>query len=352
MKILIDAMGGDLAPKAPVLGALQARQRYGCDIVLIGKEDVIRATLTQESVTDLPQGLEIQNATEVVEICDNPSTAWRAKKDSSLTVGLKLLKSGAGDAFLSAGSTGAIRSGATLLVKRIPGIRRAAVAPVIPTRTGRAVLIDAGANADCTPEYMMQFAFMGSFYAKQILGTETPRVGLLNIGAEPSKGNEQYKMVHQLLQEAGDQGRIHFIGNVEGSSAVEGAADVIVCDGFVGNIFLKTLEGTASFLMHELKDAFFTNLSTKLSALVLKKHLAGMRKKLDPREVGGTALLGIQKPVIKAHGSSDAYAICSAVGQAIQFAQSSLVADIQANMDSMTVHPGADPQNAPVPPLP
>jgi glycerol-3-phosphate acyltransferase PlsX len=352
MKILIDAMGGDLAPKAPVLGALQARQRYGCDIVLIGKEDVIRATLTQESVTDLPQGLEIQNATEVVEICDNPSTAWRAKKDSSLTVGLKLLKSGAGDAFLSAGSTGAILSGATLLVKRIPGIRRAAVAPVIPTRTGRAVLIDAGANADCTPEYMMQFAFMGSFYAKQILGTETPRVGLLNIGAEPSKGNEQYKMVHQLLQEAGDQGRIHFIGNVEGSSAVEGAADVIVCDGFVGNIFLKTLEGTASFLMHELKDAFFTNLSTKLSALVLKKHLAGMRKKLDPREVGGTALLGIQKPVIKAHGSSDAYAICSAVGQAIQFAQSSLVADIQANMDSMTVHPGADPQNAPVPPLP
>ena len=352
MKILIDAMGGDLAPKAPVLGALQARQRYGCDIVLIGKEDVIRATLTQESVTDLPQGLEIQNATEVVEICDNPSTAWRAKKDSSLTVGLKLLKSGAGDAFLSAGSTGASLSGATLLVKRIPGIRRAAVAPVIPTRTGRAVLIDAGANADCTPEYMMQFAFMGSFYAKQILGTETPRVGLLNIGAEPSKGNEQYKMVHQLLQEAGDQGRIHFIGNVEGSSAVEGAADVIVCDGFVGNIFLKTLEGTASFLMHELKDAFFTNLSTKLSALVLKKHLAGMRKKLDPREVGGTALLGIQKPVIKAHGSSDAYAICSAVGQAIQFAQSSLVADIQANMDSMTVHPGADPQNAPVPPLP
>ena len=307
MKILIDAMGGDLAPKAPVLGALQARQRYGCDIVLIGKEDVIRATLTQEGVTDLPQGLEIQNATEVVEICDNPSTAWRAKKDSSLTVGLKLLKSGAGDAILS---------GATLLVKRIPGIRRAAVAPVIPTRTGRAVLIDAGANADCTPEYMMQFAFMGSFYAKQILGTETPRVGLLNIGAEPSKGNEQYKMVHQLLQEAGDQGRIHFIGNVEGSSAVEGAADVIVCDGFVGNIFLKTLEGTASFLMHELKDAFFTNLSTKLSALVLKKHLAGMRKKLDPREVGGTALLGIQKPVIKAHGSSDDFAIKNAIRQA------------------------------------
>lgn len=348
MKILIDAMGGDLAPKAPVLGALQARQKYGCDVVLVGQEDVIRATLAQEGVTDLPQGVEIQNATEVVEICDNPSTAWRTKKDSSLTVGLKLLKNGGGDAFLSAGSTGAILSAATLLIKRIPGIRRAAVAPVVPTGTGKAVLIDAGANADCTPEYMVQFAFMGSFYAKQMLGVETPKVGLLNIGAEPSKGSEQYKQVHQLLQAAGDQGRIHFIGNVEGNSAIKGAADVIVCDGFTGNIFLKTLEGTASFLMHELKDVFFTNLSTKLSALVLKKHLAGMQKKVDPREVGGTALLGIQKPVIKAHGSSDAYAICSAVGQAIQFAQSSLVADIEQNIDSMTLQPKSEP----VPPSP
>ena len=339
MKILIDAMGGDLAPKAPVLGALQARQKYGCDVVLVGQEDVIRATLAQEGVTDLPQGVEIQNATEVVEICDNPSTAWRTKKDSSLTVGLKLLKNGGGDAFLSA---------ATLLIKRIPGIRRAAVAPVVPTGTGKAVLIDAGANADCTPEYMVQFAFMGSFYAKQMLDVETPKVGLLNIGAEPSKGSEQYKQVHQLLQEAGDQGRIHFIGNVEGNSAIKGAADVIVCDGFTGNIFLKTLEGTASFLMHELKDVFFTNLSTKLSALVLKKHLAGMQKKVDPREVGGTALLGIQKPVIKAHGSSDAYAICSAVGQAIQFAQSSLVADIEQNIDSMTLQTKSEP----VPPSP
>ena len=348
MKILIDAMGGDLAPKAPVLGALQARQKYGCDVVLVGQEDVIRATLAQEGVTDLPQGVEIQNATEVVEICDNPSTAWRTKKDSSLTVGLKLLKNGGGDAFLSAGSTGAILSAATLLIKRIPGIRRAAVAPVVPTGTGKAVLIDAGANADCTPEYMVQFAFMGSFYAKQMLDVETPKVGLLNIGAEPSKGSEQYKQVHQLLQEAGDQGRIHFIGNVEGNSAIKGAADVIVCDGFTGNILLKTLEGTASFLMHELKDVFFTNLSTKLSALVLKKHLAGMQKKVDPREVGGTALLGIQKPVIKAHGSSDAYAICSAVGQAIQFAQSSLVADIEQNIDSMTLQTKSEP----VPPSP
>ena len=342
MKILIDAMGGDHAPKAPVLGALEAHQAYGCEVVLIGQEEVIRTTLAQNGISSLPQGVSIQNATEVVEICDNPSTAWRKKKDSSLTVGLKLLKAGEGDAFLSAGSTGAILSAATLLVKRIPGIRRAAVAPVVPTQSGRAVLIDAGANADCTPEYMLQFAYMGSFYAQQVLGVPTPRVGLLNIGAEPSKGSEQYKRVHELLRSANDQGRIHFVGNLEGSSAVDGAADVIVCDGFVGNIFLKTLEGTAGFLLHELKGAFYTNALTKVSALLLKKHLSGMRRKLDPREVGGTALLGIQKPVIKAHGSSDAYAIRSAVGQAIQFAQSSLVEDITRNIDSMSVEPGQE----------
>lgn len=337
MKIILDAMGGDFAPEAPVLGALQALQAYGQPITLVGREDAIRGVLARKEISTLPQGLSIQPASEVVEICDNPSTAWRRKKDSSLTVGLNLLKNGDGDALISAGSTGAILSGATLLIKRIPGIRRAAVAPVIPTGTGHAVLIDAGANADCIPEYMIQFAFMGSFYAKQLFGVASPRVGLLNIGAEPSKGSEQYQLVHQLLQEAGDQGRINFIGNLEGSSAVEGKADVIVCDGFVGNVFLKTLEGTGSFLMHELKHAFYTNVSTKLSALLLKKHLNGLRKKMDPREVGGTALLGIQKPVIKAHGSSDAYAICSAVGQAIQFAQSSLVTDIQQNMASMSL---------------
>lgn len=337
MKIIIDAMGGDFAPEAPVLGALQALKTYGHSITLVGKEESVCAVLAQNGVTTLPQGLEIKNTTEVVEICDNPSTAWRAKKDSSLTVGLNMLKNGDGDAFLSAGSTGALLSGATLLIKRIPGIRRAAVAPVVPTAVGKAVLIDAGANAECTPEYMLQFAFMGSFYAKQLLGLDAPRVGLLNIGAEPSKGNESYKLTHQLLQNAADQGRINFIGNLEGSSAVAGQADVIVCDGFVGNIFLKTMEGTASFLMHELKDAFFANVATKLGALFLKKHLHGLRKKLDPREVGGTALLGIQKPVIKAHGSSDAYAICSAVGQAIQFAGSSLITEIQQNMDSMSI---------------
>ena len=256
MRLIIDAMGGDLAPQAPVAGALQAIQTYGCQVILVGQEEVIRQTLAKEGVTNLPDGLTIHNATQVIEICDNPSTAWRRKKDSSLTVGMNLLMAGEGDAFLSAGSTGAILTGATFLVKRIPGIRRAAVAPVIPTAKGQAILIDAGANAECTPEYFLQFACMGSFYAHKLLGLENPKVGLLNIGAEPSKGSEHYKTVHQLLQKASDAGRINFIGNVEGNSAIGGEADVIVCDGFVGNIFLKTFEGTASFLLHQLKDVF------------------------------------------------------------------------------------------------
>ena len=220
MRLIIDAMGGDLAPQAPVAGALQAIQTYGCQVILVGQEEVIRQTLAKEGVTNLPDGLTIHNATQVIEICDNPSTAWRRKKDSSLTVGMNLLMAGEGDAFLSAGSTGAILTGATFLVKRIPGIRRAAVAPVIPTAKGQAILIDAGANAECTPEYFLQFACMGSFYAHKLLGLENPKVGLLNIGAEPSKGSEHYKTVHQLLQKASDAGRINFIGNVEGKHVI------------------------------------------------------------------------------------------------------------------------------------
>lgn len=336
MRLIIDAMGGDFAPKAPVLGAVQAIQTYGCQVILVGPEELIRKTLAENGINELPEGLSIQNATQVIEICDNPSTAWRRKKDSSLTVGMNLLNAGEGDAFLSAGSTGAILTGATFLVKRIPGIRRAAVAPVIPTASGQAILIDAGANAECTPEYFLQFACMGHFYAQKLLGLEKPRVGLLNIGAEPSKGSEHYKTVHQLLQQASNNGHIHFIGNVEGNSAIQGTADVIVCDGFVGNIFLKTFEGTASFLLHQLKDVFYTNAATKVGALLVKKHLTGMRKQLDPREVGGTVLLGIQKPVIKAHGSSDAYAICSAAGQAISFAEANLITDIEAYAATMS----------------
>ena len=203
MKIILDAMGGDNAPQAVVQGALEAHAQCGADIVLVGREEAIRACLTGP----LPEGVEIVNATEVVEMCDDPATAFKRKKDSSLTVGLTMLKNGEGDAFISAGSTGALLAGATLLVKRIRGVRRAAMGPVLPTATGRALLCDCGANADCTPEYLLQFAYLGNFYAQRLMGVEKPRVGLLNIGSEPSKGDTLRHETYALLEEAGREGR-------------------------------------------------------------------------------------------------------------------------------------------------
>ena len=202
MKIILDAMGGDNAPQAVVQGALEAHAQCGADIVLVGREEDIRACLTGP----LPEGVEIVNATEVVEMCDDPATAFKRKKDSSLTVGLTMLKNGEGDAFVSAGSTGALLAGATLLVKRIRGVRRAAMGPVLPTATGRALLCDCGANADCTPEYLLQFAYLGNFYAQRLMGVEKPRVGLLNIGSEPSKGDTLRHETYALLEEAGRAG--------------------------------------------------------------------------------------------------------------------------------------------------
>ena len=335
MKIIVDAMGGDNAPAAPVRGALMAQKEFGYDIVLVGRGEEILSVLKEDGLTQLPAGVEIAHADQVVSNCDNPATAFREKKDSSLTVGLNLLKAGKGDAYVSAGSTGALLSAATLMVKRVKGIRRAALCPVIPTGSGGAVLIDCGANAECTPEYLLQFAFMGSYYAEHVLGRPEPKVGLLNIGAEESKGDTLRQETYALLKKAGDEGRINFVGNVEGRDAVFGAADVIVADGFSGNIFLKTVEGTGMFLAREIKNMFQKSRKTKLGALMVKDGISEFKKLLDYREVGGTALLGISRPVIKAHGSSDAYAIRSAVRQGAQFASSGIIDDITDNVSHM-----------------
>lgn len=335
MKIIVDAMGGDNAPQAPVMGAIQANQEYGVDIILVGRGEEILKVLEQNGIQDLPAGVEIAHASEVVEMCDNPATAFREKKDSSLTVGLNLLKSGAGDAFVSAGSTGALLSGATLVVKRIRGIRRAALAPVVPTGGGGAVLIDCGANAECPPEYLLQFAYMGSYYAEHVLGRPEPKVGLLNIGVEPTKGTSLQTTVYGMLKEAGEAGRINFVGNVEAREAVEGAVDVIVSDGYSGNIFLKTMEGTGLFLAREIKKLFLKNFLTKLAAVLVSGGLKEFKKLMSADEVGGTALVGISKPVIKAHGSSDAYAIKNAVRQAKQYVSSGIIESIAENIDVM-----------------
>ncbi len=339
MKIIVDAMGGDNAPQAPVMGAVEANREYGVGVILVGRGETILKVLEDNGIKELPAGVEIAHASEVVEMCDNPATAFREKKDSSLTVGLNLLKSGEGDAFVSAGSTGALLSGATLVVKRIRGIRRAALAPVVPTGNGGAVLIDCGANAECPPEYLLQFAYMGSYYAEHVLGRPEPRVGLLNIGVEPSKGTSLQTAVYPMLVEAGKAGRINFVGNVEAREAVEGAVDVIVCDGYSGNIFLKTMEGTGLYLVRELKGVFTKNLLTKLAAVLVSGGLKQMKKLLSSSEVGGTALVGISKPVIKAHGSSDAYAIKNAVRQARQYVSSGIIESITENVDVMRLDP-------------
>ena len=335
MKIILDAMGGDNAPQAIVEGALEAHAQCGAEIALVGREEAIRACLTGS----LPEGVEIVNATEVVEMCDDPATAFKRKKDSSLTVGLTMLKNGEGDAFISAGSTGALLAGATLLVKRIRGIRRAAMGPVIPTATGHAILCDCGANADCTPEYLLQFAYLGSFYAQRLMGVEKPRVGLLNIGAEDSKGTDLQKQTLALLRKAGEEGHLNFIGNIEAKEAIKGGCDVIVTDGFSGNILLKTMEGVGSFAGHALGDIFRKNLLTKLAAAMVMPGLRAFKAQLDPNKVGGTAFIGISRPVIKAHGSSNAEAIDNAIGQARQVAESGIIGQIQENVHLMQVQP-------------
>ena len=335
MKIIVDAMGGDNAPQAPVMGAVQANKAYGVDIILVGKSEEIRKVLAGSGLSDLPSGVEVAYASEVVEMCDDPATAFRKKKDSSLTVGLNLLKDGTGDAFVSAGSTGALLSGATLVAKRIKGIRRAALAPVVPTGNGGAVLIDCGANAECPPEYLLQFAYLGNYYAKRVLGIERPRVALLNIGAEESKGTDLQRETYRLLQKAKEGGRINFVGNVEAREAVEGAVDVIVADGYSGNIFLKAVEGAGLFLTRERKKMFLSSLKTKIAALLMKDSMREFKKLLDSNEVGGTTLVGISKPVIKAHGSSNGYAMKNAIRQAVEFGRSGFIEDIMENVEYM-----------------
>ena len=329
MKIIIDAMGGDNAPREIIKGALRAKHELGIDLILVGQEEAIRGCLP------VGEDVEIVDAREIITMEDDPSTATRRKKDSSMAVALRLLKEGAGDAVVSAGSTGALLTGATLTVKRIHGIRRAALAPVLPAGEHGVMLIDCGANVECTAEYLLQFAFMGSFYAQKLMGVPEPRVGLLNVGTEDTKGGELQHQSFDLLQQAGRQKRICFVGNIEGTDVFSGNVDVVVTDGFTGNVLLKSAEGIIKFMMHSLKDVFYKSTINKLAAAVLKKDLAAMKKSMDVNEVGGTALVGISKPVIKAHGSSNEASFFAAIRQAKQFAESGIIDDIIANIDNM-----------------
>ena len=334
MRILIDAMGGDNAPEAIVQGAVTAAGEFGAEVVLVGREAEVREYLER---CGGGKRVSVVNADEVITMEDDPSTATRRKKNSSMSLALQMLHQGEGDACVSAGSTGALLSGATLTVRRIPGIRRACFAPVVPNGERGVIIADCGANAECTAEYLLQFAYMGSFYSQEILGCDAPRVGLLNIGTEESKGTALQKETYALLTQADVEGRLRFVGNVEPTQLLSGQVDVVVCDGFSGNVLLKSVEGTAGFLMNRLKKTLTRSTANKLAALVLRNDLGELKALLDVSEVGGTPLLGLTRPVIKAHGSSDARAIRSAVKQAIACVEADVCGRIEKNIAQMRI---------------
>ena len=334
MKIIIDAMGGDNAPQAPVMGAIEAVKACGSRITLVGRGEEILDVLKKNGIADLPKGVEIANADEVVDMHDDPARVIQKKKNSSMVVGLRMLAEGQGDAFISAGSTGALLTGATLIVKRVKGIRRAAMGPAMPNKAGgKTLLVDCGANAECTPEFLLQFGLVGSLHAQKTLGIENPRVGLLNIGTEDTKGTPLQKEAYALLKDAADRGVIHFIGNIEGRDALLGGVDVVVCDGFSGNVLLKSIEGTAMFMGSLMKHRIFKrNILSMIGYLFCKKGVDEVMKMMDYREIGGTQFLGIKKPVIKAHGSSDALAFRNAVRQAEEAVGSNIADELERGL--------------------
>jgi len=318
MKIILDAMGGDHAPEAPVLGAIDAAKAFGTQITLVGRGEAILGVMREHGIENLPEGMEIANADDVVDMHDDPGSVIHKRKNSSMVVGLKMLADGQGDAFVSAGSTGALLTGATLIVKRVKGIRRAAMGPAFPNKAGgKTVICDCGANAECTPEFLLQFGLVGSLFAKKNLGVENPKVGLLNIGTEDSKGTPLQKEAYAKLQKAHEQGLLNFVGNVEARDVPLGAVDVVVCDGFAGNVLLKSIEGTAMYMGSLMKHKIFKrSFFSKIGYLLCKPGVDEVMSLLDYRTIGGTQFLGIKKPVIKAHGSSDALAFRNAIRQA------------------------------------
>ena len=338
MRIILDAMGGDHAPEAPVMGAIQAAKDFGAQITLVGKGDQILEVMGKNGIDTLPAGVEIANADEVVDMHDDPANVIRKKKNSSMVIGLKMVADGEGDAFVSAGSTGALLSGATLIVKRVKGIRRAAMGPVMPNKTGgKTVILDCGANAECTAEFLLQFGLVGALYAKKYLGVADPKVGLLNIGTEDTKGTPLQKEAYALLMDAKEQGVLNFVGNVEARDVPLGAVDVVVCDGFSGNVLLKTIEGTAMFMGSLMKNRIFKrNFFSKIGYLFCKPGVDEVMKMLDYREIGGTQFLGIKKPVIKAHGSSDVLAFRNAVKQAMDACGSDISEELELGLKALT----------------
>ncbi|MBQ3055015.1 MAG: phosphate acyltransferase PlsX [Oscillospiraceae bacterium] len=326
MRIIVDAMGGDHAPDEIVRGALLAKKEYGFEIILVGDEEKIRPLVLDEEVT-------VVHTAEAVTMEDDPTTTLRAKKDASMYVALRMLAQGEGDAVVSAGNTGALLVGATMLVKRIKGIRRAALALPMPTATGKCMLVDCGANVECTPAYLQQFALMGAYYAERVLKIENPRVALLNNGTEEHKGRTLEKETNALLKTAVK----NYVGNMEAREVVLGGCDVIVTDGFTGNVLLKTVEGAGLFFGGMIKGMLKKNLFTKLSALVLKDGIRTLKSKMDYNETGGTPIMGLRGAVIKAHGSAKATAMKNAIRVAAEYVNTGIIDDITRDIASLSI---------------
>ncbi|MED0993075.1 phosphate acyltransferase PlsX [Bacillus nitratireducens] len=325
MKIAIDAMGGDHAPKAVVLGAMKAIKEYSdLHITLVGKEEEIRQYLTSE------ERITILHTDEKIESTDEPVRAVRRKKQASMVLAAEQVKNGVADACISAGSTGALMAAGLFVVGRMEGIERPALSPTMPTVDGEGfVMLDVGANVDAKPIHLYQYAVMGSVYAEKVRGIKNPRVGLLNVGTEDGKGNELSKQVFAMLKDA----PINFVGNVESRDLLQGVADVVVCDGFTGNVALKSLEGTALALFSMLKEQLMSSFTSKLAAAVLKPKLMVLKDKMDYSEYGGAALFGLKAPVIKAHGSSNDQSIFSAIRQTREMVAKEVIPAISSVME-------------------
>jgi len=332
LKIIVDAMGGDNAPHDIVKGCLDAvKEQEGFNILLLGDGSEIDKILKENRFSS--GRIDVQHTTEVITNDDIPTKSIKVKKDSSMVVGFNMLKENKGDVFISAGNTGALMTGATFILGRIEGIDRPALAPVIPTKKGGALLIDAGFNTVCKPLNYLQFGIMGSVYMREIFKISNPKIGLINVGAEERKGSEIIRQAYNLLSASG----LNFIGNIEGREIPEGEVDVAVCDGFVGNVLLKFLEGVGSFIFDGLKDVYYKNFISKLASLLVKGELRKFKKRLDYEEYGGVPVLGINGTVFKCHGNSNAKSFKNALIKAYYFAKTAIMEQIKQEISCVEV---------------
>lgn len=327
MAIAVDIMGGDNAPAAAIDGALEALNLIQSDIILVGKTELIKEHLKGKNYPK--ERLFIENAETTIEFNESPTVALKTKKDSSIVVGLNLVKSGAASSFVSAGSTGALLAGGTLIVGRIEGIKRPALGTILPNLAGFSLLLDSGANMDSKPEFLVQFAQMGSVYMQEVMGIKNPKIGLINVGSEPEKGDSLSKEAHKLLLET----KLNFIGNIEGRELPMGAVDVAICDGFVGNVLLKHSEGFAKAMMGMIKEELTASLIPKIGALLAKPAFKKLKKRFDYTEIGGAPFIGLNGLIVKAHGSSNAKAIKNAIRQCESFEKAEIVSKIRNIID-------------------